>query len=164
MGVLGQIWGAVKAGIILLLATRTASKLSSSGEFVAYFIALLALLLLIWALQHEFLASLPAPLTQFDSLREAVMTLAQLIIYYFSYVLAAEITEWFEKSFMNGPYVVEVMAVVLMVIFLMTVAGLRFARYSAPRESDVQHLGKISDIAVAEHSAIRPTSRPTARS
>ena len=151
MGVIVQVWGAVKAGIILLLASRHAAKISSSGEFVSYFISLLALLLFVWALENEFLLSLPARFSQFDSLRAVVMSIASLFILYFSYVLAAGINEWFEKNFMNGPYVLELVLVIAMVIFVFTVFGLRFARWAAPRPSDVDHLGKISDLAMANH-------------
>ena len=151
MGVIAQIWGAVKAGIILLLASRHAAKISSSGEYVSYFIGLLALLLFVWALENEFLLSLPARFSQFDSLRAVVMSIASLFILYFSYVLAAGINEWFEKNFMNGPYVLELVLVIAMVIFIFTVFGLRFARWAAPRPVDVDHLAKISDLAVTNY-------------
>lgn len=151
MGVISQIWGAVKAGIILLLATRHAAKISSSGTFVSYFIGLLALLLFVWALEYEFLLSLPARFSQFESLRTVVMSIASLFILYFSYVLAAGINEWFEKNFMNGPYVLELVLVIAMVIFIFTVAGIRFARQASPRPTDVDHLSRISDLAVARY-------------
>lgn len=159
MGVVAQIWQAVSAGIILLLATRQASKLSSSGEFVASFVSLLALVLFVWLIEYEFLVSVPEWLSQFESLRLVVMAIAQLLILYLSYVLAAEINEWFEKTYMNGPYIWALALVVGLIIFIFSVAGVRFTRYSAPQRRHVDHLLKISNQAVDQfRTAASPAS------
>lgn len=156
MGVIARVWKAVTAGIILLLATRHASKISSSGSFVGYFVALLALLLLAWALEYEFLLATPKRLAQFDSLRVVVMSLAELFILYASYVLAAQITEWFDKSFMNGPYLFELVLVIGVIIAVITVCSVHLANYSVARNIHVDHLGKISDQAVEDYRQQMP--------
>lgn len=148
MGAIGNIWGAVKAGIILLLAARHARKLSSGGEFVAYFVALLAVLLFIGAAEHELLLTIPGNFSQFEALHEIIMSGVQFLALYLAYVLSAQINDWFEEKYMNGPYVLELVVVVVLIIFVLTVIGLRFSHNAQPRVRDIEHALLISTLAV----------------
>ena len=155
MGVVAQIWGPVKAGVILLLASKQAATLTDSGQFVGYLVGILTLLLFVWLFQDEFLLSTTNRFAQFDSIRQVAMSIAQLFIVYFSYVLAAAVTEWFESNYMNGPYVFELVLAVVMLIFIFTVAAIRFTQYSTPQPRHIEHLRKISDARLASFKRLR---------
>lgn len=157
MGVVSQVWYSVRSGILLILATRHAAQLTSGGSFVGCFVGLLAIVLLVYALEYEFLLATPKRLSEFDSLREVSMSLAQLIITYLSYVLAAQVIEWFTDNFMVGPFLWELLLVVAIIIAVFAVASVRFGRYLSARASDVDHLGKISDQEVQRYRRRKPT-------
>lgn len=156
MGVFSQVWSSVRSGILLILATRHAAQITSGGAFVGYFIALLSIVLLVYAVQYEFLLVTPKRLSEFDSLREVVMSLSQLIIMYLAYVLASQVIDWFTDNFMVGPYLWELLLVVAIIIAVFAVASVRFGRYLSARAADVDHLGKISDQEVERYRRRKP--------
>lgn len=147
MGTVNTIWSAFKAGILLLLATKTASKLDSAGDFINWFVILLAFALVLAVVKQEFLVALPPRLSQFDLLRQIVMGVVAFIVLFISYVLSAQLSDWFDTNYMNGPYVLELVLVVAMVIFIFTVAGLLLSHNLQPREKDVEHALRIANIA-----------------
>lgn len=149
MGTVGTIWTAFKAGIILQLATRIAARLDKAGDFAVSFILLLCFGLILAGVQHEFLVALPSRLSQFDLLRQIVMGIVGFIVLFVSYVLSAQIGEWFDTNYMNGPYVIELVIIVAMVIFIFTVAGLLLTHNTSPRLKDVEHALRIANIASA---------------
>ena len=152
MSAAAQLWAAVKSGIILVLATRNEAKISSSGEFASYFVYIFALVLFIFAAQRKFFGSVKARFAQFDSLRQAGMTVAQLVTLYLIYVLAAGVEDWFQKTYMNGPYVIELALTVVLIILILTVMGIKFTQYTSPKQRHVEHLLKISQLAVQLNS------------
>ncbi len=149
MGAVGTIWTAFKAGIILLLASRYAAKLDSSGDFVNHFVLLLAFILILAVIREEFLTALPPRLSQFDLLRSIIMGISSFVVLFIAYVLSAQLTDWFEKNFMNGPHVLELAIIVVLVIFVLTVVGLLFVHNAGPRPKDVEHALRIANIALA---------------
>lgn len=148
MSAVSQLWSAVKTGIILVLATRNEAKLASSGEFAIYFVSILALVLFIFTAQSKFLASTSPRFAQFDPLRQVVMTLVQLVMYYLIFVLAAGVQSWFQSNYMNGPNMVELGVTVGLIIGVLAVVGTKFMQYSSPKARHVEHLLKISELAV----------------
>jgi len=73
---------------------------------------------------------------------------AKLATLYLVYVLAAGVQDWFQNTYMNGPYVIELALTVVLIILVLTVLGIKFSQFSAPKPRHVQHLLKISDLAV----------------
>jgi hypothetical protein len=147
MSVVSQIWTSVKTGIVLLLAVRNAEKLSSGGDFVVTFAVLFTLVLVVALLENNFLLSVPDRFSQFDMLRDIALSLAGYFVLWSTYVIAAEISSWFQNNYMNGPYVLELVLVVVMVIAVFVIVGGLFAHDAKPRARDIEHLLLISNAA-----------------
>lgn len=150
MGGVSATWQSVRAGILLVLATRQASKLTSSNGFVASFVTMLAACLVFGVVQHELLQQLPSVLIQLDPIREVVASVCGLVVYFLTVVLATQVIDWFENTYMNGPYVAALALIIGLIIFLFVVVGFRFSRYSSANPRHVNHLIAIADDAADE--------------
>lgn len=145
MSAVAQLWAAVKNGLLLVLATRNEAKISSSGEFVSYFVWIFTGVLFLLAAQRGLFAELDPSFAQFETLRQVGMTLASCATIYLIYVLAAGVEDWFQKTYMNGPYVIELALAVVLIIVLLTVLGSKFTQYSSAKPRHVDHLLAIGE-------------------
>lgn len=149
MGFADQLWNSIKLGIIVLLASRVAARLLTSSQLTSYIVAILTLLLFVWVLQERVSTfTVSEQFAQFEGLRDLVMSSSSLLITFFVFVIAAASSEWFQERFMNGPFVLELVFIVIMIIFILCVIGARFTQYHKPAARHVNHLEKISEAAI----------------
>ena len=149
MGFADQLWNSIKLGIIVLLASRVAARLLTSSQLTSYIVAILTLLLFVWVLQEQVSTyTVSEQFAQFESLRDLAMSSSSLMITFFVFVIAAASSEWFQERFMNGPFVLELVFIVIMIIFILCVVGARFTQYHKPSVRHVNHLEKISEAAI----------------
>lgn len=151
MGFADQLWHSVKLGIILLFAARVASRLLNSDKLTSYVIGIWTLLLFVWLLQERISTfTISENFAQFESLRDLLMSISSLLITFFVFVIAAASSEWFQEKFMNGPFVLELVFIVILIIFVLGVVGTRFTQYAYPSERHIKHLEQISTAAVRQ--------------
>jgi len=143
------VWSAIRYGIVLLLANRAAARITNTGQFVESLVLLIGVALVLTLVRQEFLISLPKRYTQFDGIRQVVITLAEIVVLFLAYVLAAAVSQWFESNYMNGPQVLELALIVLLIIALFGVAAQRVLQYSKPKPRDVDRLLEIAKRAVS---------------